>query len=300
MKRAELLMFIIVLLCSLCGCASSTAEQTATGQRLFLSLQPDDDVGFVNISAQELGESYTDGITYCWCSAAQIHLPDGWIDLICAIRQNAITPEEIVAFAQIDARNGFCEMKYQSELGYAHYAYCYEDFDVVCVYDVYEAPDGSLYPLKELVIGTAGFYDDSAFGAPYVEIDGERVCLAQEDWNIVFHVVDASPDGVTVRYVLGKGQYIGNLRITGYELLAAPNEDGRKMYTRAADEKARTHISVDLHQGTGEFTIDWYSLYGSLPEGQNSIRLYIEDIYDDIPELMKNYTDKQSYEIQLK
>lgn len=291
-----ILFCILFIICSY-AFPMSTAHDHSKGQKLHLYVKAEDDTSFVNISAEDIGEGYTNGITYYGCSEVKIDLSGKNSDLISAIQESLITPEEIVAYAQIDARNGFCKMKYQSKLGYAHYAYCYDDFEIVSTYDIFEAPDGSLYPLNELFIGISGFYENTTFGTPFVEQNGQLISLAREDWGITFEVIGATPSGITIRYNLGNGQYLGDLCIIEFELLSVQNSDKRELYVRQDNGKVKTPISINLTQGTGEFTIDWSSGYGKISEGQHSIRLYIRDIYKEIPDLMKNYLDEQSYEI---
>ena len=302
LKNFYIFSICFLLFTFISGCAtnnpSGITTEPSTVCRLKLLPDEEDNVYFTLFSPEDLGKTYTIEMEYYGFSEVQIEIDGQLVELLNAIRTEQITPEEIIAFAKIDARNGFCQMKYQSNLGYAHYAYCYENFEVVTTYDVFEAADGEQHHIEEMWIAKSGFFENSTFGYPRIRIDEELVSLGRENWGLELKSVQATTENVTIHSALTGGQYIGNLQVVGYELLVLDENGKWKLYPKLNNTAYYTPTCIDIQQGITDFSVNWSTNYGILSCGKYKIRLYIQDIYEKKPDLMKNYLDRQDYSIE--
>lgn len=291
---------ILLLLCiALLGCNNTQLEDTSTvSPRLQLFTTIDDDISFLQVSPEDLGSTYSIDMQYYGFSEIAIEVDGQKVELLTAIRNNLITPEEIIAFAKIDARNDLCNMEYHSNWGYTHYAFSYENFEIVSVYDVFEAPDGQQYHQERITFATPGFYGNTTFGAPFIEINGNRTYLASENWGLTFEPVYSDSQSLQVSCLQQEGQQIGELQVYHYTIQKVNNTDSLSpLLSKESDNEQKPYATIQSNSTTN-FIIDWRERYGTLPPGKYVLSLYIEDVYDSIHPLMKNFQDKQKHSIQ--
>lgn len=300
MKRMCMLSVVILLLATFTvGCTLEKPETDVSSNcRLKLTVEVSDEPFYTHISADELGTAYDNEILYHSISKVSIEIDGAYVDLVEAIHDGKVTPEEIVAYAKIDARNGQCEMQYQSEVGYAHYSYIYEDFELVTAYDVFEAPNGNDYHVEDLTIGLPGYTENTGFDYPVVKAGDEWLDLGQEDWGVTFEPIEATATTLNIRCMQAGGQHFGKLIVTDYELWRI-EENNWDRCSQKEDWADYPYESTEIIQDdTTEFTVDWSGQYGKLPCGTYSLAITIEDDYEQTHAFMKNYKDKQRYTIE--
>ena len=305
-KRYCIFILMLLFCVNLAGCAGNGAEETATvetteetgpQQRLVLTLTRNENGGFVQATPQLEGKIGSGELLYNGLAAVAIELDGESVDLIEAIQNDEITLEEILAYAKIDARNGLCEMKYQSKLGYAHYGYCYEGFEILSAYDVFEDIDGELYHVESMTIGTPGVYDGTVFGKPIIEKDGTEVFLGVEDWGLTFEIKETKPDGIVLDCIQTESQQNGDVEFL-YYLIYQKNEEGhRKMLQTQDSSEAMDPVKLQKN-GTTELDLSWQEEYGELSSGTYYLELNFEDVYTDNNPMVKDYSQLKYYTIQ--
>lgn len=301
-KRMRIFLVLLLLLALFTvGCASEKPEAEATpDSRLKLILEASDEPFYTHISADELGAAYDNEILYHFISKVSIQIDGEYVDLVEAIRDGMVTPEEIVAYAKIDARNGQCEMQYQSEVGYAHYSYIYEEFELVTSYDIFEAPDGLAYHIESLTLGLPGYTESASFGHPTLMVDGEWQDLGRENWGIEFVPGEASSSGLTLQYTQSGGQHIGALHVFDYSLWDIVENDWNLRETRQDNFSHAFESILLLQDGSFEMFLDWSDRYDDLPPGEYGLIIWVRDVFNGQHEFMKDYTYEQMYTVVFK
>lgn len=307
-KRYCVLILMLLFCVNLAGCAGNGAEETATvetteetgpQQRLVLTLTRNENGGFVQATPQLEGKIGSGELLYSGLSAVAIELDGKSVDLIEAIQNDEITLEEILAYAKIDARNGLCEMKYQSKLGYAHYGYCYEGFEILSAYDVFEDADGEIYHVESMTIGTPGTYSGAVFGNPIIEKDGEEVFLGVEDWGLTFEIKESRPDGIVLNCIQSESQQNGELEVFSYSIYQL-GEGGRRIMCpqkQSVRQEAMEPLRIQRN-GTTELELCWLEKYEELAPGEYYLSLDIEDVYEQESSMVRDFTKWRGYDIR--
>ena len=282
------MLFIIPLMT---GCSSYKSEKPTNENppeyRLQLSVSPSDNPTYSYVYPEELGGKYENQILYHRISDVFIQIDGADVN----------TVEEIIAYAKIDARNGMCEMQYQSDLGYAHYSYIYEGYELVTSYDVFEAPDGTSYHCESLTIGLSGYTEGTGFRYPMIRNRDVWIDIGREDWGLSFEPVKANTSGITIKCVQSGGQQFGELQIYGYELWSLSGDVWERCLRKKNPEFAFGVSEAISPNDTSEIVIDWTDNYGYLPAGRYQISVYVQDIYNEqeLHEFIKDYQDSQIY-----
>ena len=229
-------------------------------------------------------------ITYVGISKVMIMLDNELLPLEDALTSGRITPEEIIAYAQLDATNGYCYEYPVSTNGLTKLVYNYYDqFDLVVFYDVYETPDCKQHLIKEL--NFCPYYDGRRISFGFSNLD-------REDWGLTIQPTKITPDGLTLAIIQSGGQQIGNLNIIEYAITSKPEQQALKTSTGDTFvnliDLTDYQIQVD---GISSIPINWSESYGTLPSGDYTIWLNIMDVYDEsmVHPLMKNFQDLQGH-----
>ncbi len=183
-----------------------------------------------------------------------------------------------------------------------HFSYTYPECALHLTYDVYETPDGKQTLIEELYVSDI---TDHQRTISYFYVDNESewgYLLDREDWGITFEVSDTSPTQITLDYTQQGGQQIGDLVIESYFLYPAEtngspdNTPGYIGWAKANSEGLPIPL---LRDTSGQITMDWSVICGSLDPGNYHLKLSISDIYEEfeVHPLMANFYDKQSYYI---
>lgn len=298
----------------ICGCAqqsefsSASTENPVTEpsavQRLRINAVSDSEACEL-IPASELGRNLYDGITYIGVADVKIEIDGETIALESAIRDGKTTTAELLAYARLDAQNGFCQEDYTSQNGLTCFLYSYPDFDVHIIYDVYETPDGQQHLIEDLSVYSSGRHAN--INHYFVDDDSEYgTFIDWEDWGIQFEVENVTPTVLTLNCIQSGGQQIGELQVDYYyniysvengQTAVLPSLQGSGTYTQ---ENLPPPIAKIMQDGTTQFTIDWTDIYGELESGKYRIRLTVDDIFDEsqVHPLMQDFYSRQGYWIE--
>ena len=298
-KRYCILILMLLFCINLAGCAEtmshgeSTEEAQDGGveQQLKLSVTADASAGVTVIPPEKTGGNFERDIRYEDVTDVRIEIDGERMKLEDALAGGMLSEEEIFCFARLDAKNGFCQEKYESRNGLTHFTYHYPEFDLRILYDVYETPDGQQHLISDLAIYRPGttngayvdFYDDET---------GHR--LDREDWGIELELMEVSATGMTICCKQSGGQQIGELEVEGYHLADA---DG---FIETLDASAHIPNLGVMLQMDGEtlLTMDWTDVYGELPSGEYLVGIHVYDKFAEsqVHPLMTDYHDWQVYD----
>lgn len=292
MRKLLLILLILSILIS-AGCGK---EPESSGQRLVLSMSEVDE-GYRILKPEDLGGNYDEAITYHGVDDVTILLNGKEQPLEDAVSSGAITVEELIAFAQIDARNGICKLRSESEKGLTTFTYLYLGaFELRVRNDLYETPDGRQHLIRDVDIFNWG--GSKGVGSIYTAEDGSL--LDMEDWGLTFEVSDITPSGITLTVVQSGGQHFGTLQTNSYSLIYL---DKNLMVQSSFDNMGTLTIAEApiqiTNDGTTVIPIDWSGFFQELPSGEYLLNLDIDDIYDPetVHPLARNYHDFQNYTI---
>lgn len=325
MKKICILLAILILVILFAGCAGNDAspvtaetEITEAGapspafpedQRLRLTVGYAKESGCIRPDPDSPGELYygADSINYQNLTDIRIEIDGETMLLQEAMEQDLVTTDELEAWARVDAKRGYCNMAYGSTNGFAQYAYKYHDFVLQSRYDIYEAPNGMLYHDQILTLSNPANYisvTEKNISRPHprpeaVSENNPWGLLDVEDWGVKFEVLSASPTQLTLRCTQSGGQHVGQLKMeNGY---AVSQLDNRGAYTDVSYEHESFRLpAIDVtieNEGVTEFTIVWPESWGELPIGEYEFTFQLKDTYEEMPPLMRNYEDFQTYTV---
>lgn len=295
-----LTLLLIVFVLGYC-LACLNINHTQSGQLLNIAVTPTDNNTY--FSPEDLCSNFDGDMNYYGVKDVIIKLRNKEYRLEDAIANEMITIEEIISFARIDARNGFCKEDAHSENGLTQIIYHYwGKFDLSIIYDIYETPDRKQHLINRISFGESL---QLKFSSPTIYIEdenGDSYPIDQEDWGIRFYVSEASPSRIMLNAVQTGGQHMGKLNIIDISLLYL-DKDGN---LSGSDWKhgvfsLETNTTID---NKAESIIELTCLKEpeSLQSGRYKMWVLVEDVYDeaDIHPLTRNYKDVQFYYVYFK
>ncbi|HIR30700.1 MAG TPA: hypothetical protein IAB83_01635 [Candidatus Faecousia faecavium] len=297
--------FALAAVLLLAGCAnpqspSQPTEETATADRhLTISLEADKDADTQFFPAEDLNGNFAYNMQYQRVKDVTITVDGEVLPLETALAQGAVNEEDIFYYARQDARAGICETEVKSRQGVSNFYFHYPEYSLKLIYDVLEAPDGSLPLISSMVL-----YARKIPGVPgQLEMNPtshffttEAGYLDLEDWGLAFELQQVSPTGATVSCTQSGGQQIGQLSVAYYYLLVP---DGSFLEKAEGTEGAPFEkIPLEM-DGTTTFSVDWTDWYGTLPSGTYHIMFDVYDLFDpeQVHPLMKDFHDWQQYTV---
>lgn len=297
--RKTALLIPILLMCSFCFHPKAIKQSDLfSEQKLFLSITKSKGASTKIFTERDLSNNYKGDFSYQNISTVTIYLNNKQFQLEEAIRNNTTTVEEIISFAQQDARNGYCSQLTYTHHGLTTFIYRYSDFELHFIYDVYELPSGKDHLVQSFSICLPGQgYERKTV---YTVSNGIfEYLLDREDWGIKFEVVNANSVSLTLKCFQSNGQQIGELNTDTFfiydsETFMPLTKMGSFYSTNTFSQNSIVSNSIS------HFTIDWSDIYGELKSGQYIMSLYIVDKYDKstVHPLMKNFYDRQNYYIE--
>ena len=253
------------------------------------------------ITSEELEGIYDGEIYYYHSSDVLIKIDDTEMSLRDAILNQCISVEEFLAGLRTDARRGYCEETYGSYLGLTHFIYTYKQYDVIVYDDLWEAPNGESFLVREIWIqpGYLSEFDPTGIARKYQDENGNDISYRREDWGLTFEVVEVTPTSVRVNVIQRGGQQFGQLQADLKNVAIAAAEKGYLNTihgTRAYAEVSPADGLITMN-GNTEFIFDWSKDLGELPSGSYGVGFTVDDIYDaaQIHPFTKNYKDSDVY-----
>ena len=305
-KCRRYISLILIITFLLVGCSDNVTSRTVTTstegisepsftQQLSISVASDPNMEYWEIPQESLSGIYDGDIKFFNLSEVNIQIGETYLPLEDAIRDGHISPEEIIAYARIDARNGFCQEHFQSELGYTRFVYAYPEYEIHYSYDVFEASDGTHHLIKNFAFHTSDSYTHVGYDI-YVSNDaGETVSLYSEDWGLTFDILYATPTGITINCKQSGGMHADQLLTSHFNILSTADEGS---FLSRLNSQQNAFPQIYIQQNTeSQINLDWTDIYGQLPKGEYELQLFIKEEYDSsvISKLQKNYTDLQCY-----
>ena len=241
-----------------------------------------------------LNNGYYTGLDLLNLSSVTIEINEKTLPLEEALQGGYITIDEIIARARLDASQGVCNEVAKSKNGLTRFYYHYSDFSIWYVYDIYETPDGKAHLIKVVRLygalsspGTIDLWDS----------DGNPIDY--EDWGLTFTIVQQDAEGLTLRCTQSGGQQLGQLKV-GISWLEAKKGDPNAPSVNTLVDGAIPVPSIDLTMdGETELRCNLAETYDSLPAGEYTLVMQIEDQYDpkSITPMVRKFHDKQYYSI---
>ena len=298
MKRFIILFIAVILILS--GCSQ---QENENGQRLLISAVTDSE-SVINIPKEELNDNYNANLYFINVKDVTITLDNKTFPLEDAISEGRITVEEIMAYARIDARNGYCTEIAKSRNSMSHFIYRYDGIcDLYFTYDVYETPDESnpVYSYFAIYDNHGADYTYKMGDAPLNKLFPEYYPADMEDWKLTFNVTDVSSTGFTLNIHQEKSpnakkgsMHLGQLQLNSFELYNMDDLSQLYIYRFNSEE-------CPVVAGTTQsFNINFAEAEGfpaELPSGSYKIYLCIEDEFNesDVHPLMRDYRQSQWY-----
>lgn len=306
MKKYRFLILISVVLSFLgCTCTSTTNDNQAihssemgsisAKQKLNLTVSVGEETPFHLFSPADLGNAYEYTLEYYELNEVFITQNSKAVPLEQAVQNGEITIEELIAYTQIDARNGICTAASETELGLTMYSYEYPNYKVQIYNDVFETPDGRQHQISRFVLLNPKL--SHPVSTSYIDWDSKfGYQLDREDWGITLELVEASPTDLTLHCSHAGGQHFGELRSTEYTLFTANGEPVLSPEGHAGG----FYEDITIQQNAeSTFTVSWEKSHGELSHGEYLLRLWFTDVYNetDLHPLTRNYRDNQPYVI---
>lgn len=295
------------------------AEGSEGDQRhLRISATVNADAGFTSIPLEQ--GNYKE-LSLLNLENVTIDLDGAALTLEDALREGRVTPEQLVAWARLDASEGLCNEVAKSKNNLTEFTYRYPKFGYTLrsIYDLFEAPNGGQYLIADVIIYAAS--DEPRHRLPmededviiYTTADEPHYLLPvdeqtgypidYEDWGLTFEVSKADSTGLTVTCTQSGGQQLGTLEVQT-QWLERKNPD-----TLAWENVEETQTDTTWTPpangpltmgGTSSLFFDFAEPFGSLPAGEYRLTVEIADHYNEaeVHPLMRNYRDVQWYTIE--
>lgn len=284
--------------------AETTLPEAPSERNLRISVTDDLDGGFTTIPLTQ--GNYRE-ITYLNVTNVTIDIAGTTMKLEDALQEGYISVDELIAYARKDASLGVCQEAAKTKNGLTEYTYYYEDFDLRCVYDVYETPDGRKRLITDILIHD--IRSEPVF-RPVDEDTGDFIDY--EDWGLDFEVTKVDSSGITILCSQSGGQQIGALNVgtpmlyrkdpggLASEQVEPLTGEGEIIPFTGSENWVPNPNGLLTMGGETELSFDFTRLFGTLPAGDYELVLQIVDLYDeeDVPPLARNFYDEQWYEIE--
>lgn len=275
------------------------AEGSEGDQRhLRISATVNADAGFTSIPLEQ--GNYKE-LSLLNLENVTIDLDGAALTLEDALREGRVTPEQLVAWARLDASEGLCSEVAKSKNGLTEFTYRYPKFGYTLrsIYDLFQAPNGRQYLIADVTIYAAS--TEPRYSLP---VDEQTGCTIDfEDWGLSFEISKVDCTGLTIACTQSGGQQLGTLEVQTQRLerknpdtLAWENVEEAQTGTAWAPP-ANGPLTMG---GTSSLFFDFAEPFGSLPAGDYRLTVEIADHYNEaeVHPLMHNYRDVQWYTIE--
>lgn len=295
--------WICLLLISaiLAGCTAQAPETTGSqtpmetgGQRLRIT----DMAGEFQDAAQYTVAGTERTVKVSGFETATVDVKGQPMSLQEAVEQGKLLPEEIAAYARLDAIDGYCTMKAESDKGITKFLYTYRgQFTVLVINDVLESPDGEQHLIESVRIysphvpnagESIAFYDEN--GQP----------LAKEEWGITLALEDVHSTGATlVATQSGEGQQVGVLLLESFAIFCVDTGEFVHKQDDTIGNAIAGEVSVERNT-TERVDLNWLDTLGELPAGNYIMEVMVLDYFDrsTVHPLIVKYQYSQSHRIE--
>ncbi len=297
MKKILGMLLICAALMGVLFPGTKTEAEEANQRHLRISATVNADAGFTNIPLEQ--GNYKE-LSLLNLENVTIDLDGDVMKLEDALREGRVTPEQLVAWARLDASEGLCNEVAKSKNGLTEFTYRYPEFGYTLrsIYDLFEAPNGRQYLIADMTIFAAS--TEPRYSLPVDEQTGRTIDF--EDWGLTFEISEVGSTGLRITCTQSGGQQLGTLEVQTQWLerknpdtLAWENVEEAQTSTAWAPP-ANGPLTMG---GTSSLFFDFDEPFGSLPAGDYILTVEIVDHYNEseVHPLMRNYRDTQWYSI---
>ena len=106
------------------------------------------------IGPSKVDNRYSGKIVYDGVSNVCVTIDGETIPLEQAVKEEKCSVEELIAYAQVDARKGLCTEGECTYNGLTKFTYTYPDYMLITIHDVYETPNGTNYTINYFTVTT--------------------------------------------------------------------------------------------------------------------------------------------------
>lgn len=240
------------------------------------------------IGPSKVDNQYSGNISYEGVSNVCVTIGGETIPLEQAVKEEKCSVEELIAYAQVDARLGLCTEGECTYNGLTKFTYTYPDYMLITIHDVYETPNGTNYTINYFTVTTPQELTPAPIG--YTDMQTGQY-LDLEDWGITFTPTEITEKGILIETTQQGGQNFGDLYLTDFYLVSEPDRE------YLGETMADVYLPITMG-GTGTIQLDWNQ---AMPAGDYTLVVRLEEIYnrDEMPSLMRNYHDTQQYLIPI-
>ncbi len=240
------------------------------------------------IAPSKVDNHYSGNISYEGVSNVCVTIDGKAIPLEQAVKEEKCSVEELIAYAQVDARLGLCTEGECTYNGLTKFTYTYPDYMLITIHDVYETPNGTNYTINYFTVTTPQELTPAPIG--YTDMR-TRQYLDLEDWGITFTPTEVTETGILLETTQQGGQNFGDLYLKDFYLVSEPDQE----YLGETLVILSIPVTMD---GTGTIELDWNQ---TMPAGDYTLVVRLEEVYykDEMPSLMRNYHDTQQYLIPI-
>lgn len=258
-----------------------------SAQRLLISVVKNEEIRKTTIFSPESSDTGGDVFSR-YLESVDIQLHGTTKPLEEALRDGSVSFQEIIAWAVLDAENGFCKEIVETERGLTMFRYIYRGFALSVFNDVYQTPDDKEHLIRECTFYPPG---ESVSIRSTIVTDENGAYLDREDWGISLELIEASPSDITFQVHQSGGQHIGSL-VTDLFMLDCKT-------TKTAIHRMTKEFPIE-NGATTTIYLNWEDDYGRLPSGTYSLILGMTDIFTEEQRhpLMLDYHDWQAYGLE--
>ena len=174
------------------------------------------------ISPAKVDNQYSGKIVYDGVSNVCVTIDGETIPLEQAVKEEKCSVEELIAYAQVDARLGLCTEGECTYNGLTKFTYTYPDYMLITIHDVYETPNGTNYTINYFTVTTPQELTPAPIG--YTDMQTGQY-LDLEDWGITFTPTEITEKGILIETTQQGGQNFGDLYLTDFYLVSEPDRE---------------------------------------------------------------------------
>ena len=242
-----------------------------------------------------LGNAWDGYIKLIKIDQVNLSIDNTLVSLADALKSGKITVEELIAQAFTDARTGVCSRADWENKGLSRFDFRYKNFDMTITLDVYKTPLREKISVLALSFYPAGDATSHGVGQYIYDKNGNLIDRYSEDWGLDIQVTTVTPTTISLDITQLNGQQIGIIVVSHYCLLGkdANVQGPEKICTGEEFGQLSTLDAPITTNGKTKLDIDWSMVYGTLPSGEYTLTLSIQDEFsqEDVHPLMENYEE---------
>lgn len=201
------------------------------------------------------------------------------VELLQALENGRITPEEILAQAESDARQELCKQEIVcSRNNLTTFVYRYPAYSLAVLNDMFENDREEQYLIRQILFSKP----DASFLQPsLVALDDEAyIRVDYPDWGVTVEAKDVTPEEMTLVCTQSGEALDGELYLSTFLSVARKTEDGWELLEPDQYETPSYGEAVEAGRiipkdSQTEYPVHWRDTMGALAPGLYNFRFYI-------------------------